>query len=270
MPAEVRRFYLLTFAISWLAWGAAWSLSGAPAAMGLVLLGAFGPSAAALVLAARGRPEGPGLRELIRRSIEPGRIPAHLWPIILLLFPVMVVAGRAIDAALGGAPAPLDAAAFASPAAAIGFIVLILLAGPVSEEIGWRGWALDPLQRRQGPLVASIGLGVVWIAWHLPLFLIPGTSQYPIGLGTLPFWLWSAQVICLSLIFTAVYNRTRFSALSAILLHFFANFTYSLFVPIGDAAPVQTEIVSTIVHVAVAGLTLIVGLGAPRPEDLPG
>lgn len=265
MPALVRRFYLLTFEVSWLAWGAAWALGDAPAAMGLVLLGAFGPSAAALVLATR-EPEGPGLRALIRRTIEPGRIPGRVWLVVVLLFPLMLLAARAIDAALGGAPAPLDASVLASPAGAAGFVLLILLAGPVSEEIGWRGWVLDPLQRARGPLRASLGLGVIWVAWHLPLFLIPGTSQYPIGLGTLPFWLWSAQVLCLSLIFTAVYNRTRFSVMSAILLHFFANFTYSLFVPIGEAAALQTEVVSTVVHAAAACAALCIGLGTPRHD----
>lgn len=48
--------------------------------------------------------------------------------------------------------------------------------GGANEEWGWRGFALDRLQNRWGPLRASILLGVIWGLWHLPLFFIPSTG----------------------------------------------------------------------------------------------
>jgi membrane protease YdiL (CAAX protease family) len=55
-----------------------------------------------------------------------------------------------------------------------------LLGGPLFEEPGWRGFALPRLESRFGPLRASLILGTVWAAWHLPLFLYPGWSSIPI------------------------------------------------------------------------------------------
>ncbi|HUP27803.1 MAG TPA: type II CAAX endopeptidase family protein, partial [Chloroflexia bacterium] len=52
-------------------------------------------------------------------------------------------------------------------------IIVGLVTGPLGEELGWRGFALPRLQERMGPLWASLTLGLLWAAWHLPLFLLP-------------------------------------------------------------------------------------------------
>src|SRR5829696_9351800 len=37
----------------------------------------------------------------------------------------------------------------------------------VGEEMGWLGYAIDPMQDRWGALKASIIMGAVWGLWHL-------------------------------------------------------------------------------------------------------
>ena len=49
--------------------------------------------------------------------------------------------------------------------------------GGGQEELGWRGYILDPLEERLGPWLGNLVLAVVWAVWHVPLFFIPGTSQ---------------------------------------------------------------------------------------------
>ncbi|QAA32401.1 CPBP family intramembrane glutamic endopeptidase [Clostridium manihotivorum] len=102
----------------------------------------------------------------------------------------------------------------------LNFFLVLLLGGPLGEEFGWRGFALTKLQNKLNPIYSSIILGVIWSCWHLPLFFIQGTPQYGI-----PFSLFIISVMCLSLVFTWIYNRTHGSVLMTILLHTLYNIT---------------------------------------------
>lgn len=101
--------------------------------------------------------------------------------------------------------------------------------GPIPEELGWRGYALDRLQVKHTALNASLILGMVWALWHLPLFFIEGTYQQRLGVGTWFFWNFMLSVAIGSVIQTWVFNNTNRSTLAAILLHFTGNFVGELF-----------------------------------------
>ena len=88
-----------------------------------------------------------------------------------------------------------------------GFQVVGVFAG-AWEELGWRGFALPRLLKRVSPLVASLGVGVLWAVWHIPLFMS----------GELP-WADAASLVVLSILFTAVFVRTKQSVLIAFLMH---------------------------------------------------
>jgi len=94
--------------------------------------------------------------------------------------------------------------------------VATLLSTPVQagEEIGWRGYALPLLATRMGLARASLLLGVIWAAWHLPLFFIPGTSNY--GQSLVVFTL---QVVAISVPMAWLYVRTGGSLLLVMLMH---------------------------------------------------
>lgn len=97
--------------------------------------------------------------------------------------------------------------------------------GPISEELGWRGYALDELQTRWSALSSSVILGSFWAFWHTPTFLIPGTSQYAMG-GILSwnYPVFIVSIILGSVIHTWAYNNTRHSILVAgVLMHFTQN-----------------------------------------------
>jgi membrane protease YdiL (CAAX protease family) len=106
--------------------------------------------------------------------------------------------------------------------AQLGNILPLLILGPMSEEIGWRGYALGRLQTRWNALISSLIIGLVWALWHLPLFMMLGTSQYELGV---PFIGFLINVTVSSIIYTWLYNNTKKSIWSAILLHWL--YTYA-------------------------------------------
>jgi membrane protease YdiL (CAAX protease family) len=103
--------------------------------------------------------------------------------------------------------------------------------------LGWRGFALDRLQSRWNALPASLILGSLHALWHTPLFLIPGISQGEMGLFSLDYFLFMGMVPLGAVLMTWVYNNTRRSILSAVLLHFFQNLSLNLLSGLHGALP---------------------------------
>jgi len=107
------------------------------------------------------------------------------------------------------------------------FLLTLLVGGPLTEELGWRGFALDRLQARWNAFPTSLILGSIWALWHLPLFFTPRMPQYGMGVGTADFWLFLVSIISLAVIITWVYNHTQCNVLAAMLLHFLFNMTFA-------------------------------------------
>jgi membrane protease YdiL (CAAX protease family) len=106
-----------------------------------------------------------------------------------------------------------------SPSMPLGFMVFFLLYDGLGEEIGWRGPALPQLQESLGSLGGSVAVGVLWALWHLPLFLIPGSSQYGDSLI-----LYIYLLTCWTIVMALYVGKAHGSVLPAILLHGAANF----------------------------------------------
>jgi uncharacterized protein len=97
--------------------------------------------------------------------------------------------------------------------------LLLMFPAVIGEEIGWRGYLLPKLQERFSPFVSSLILGVIWGLWHTPTKLVSATF----------FAFWFVQLMGFNFVFTLVYNRTKPSIWSAILLHYVLNITGYLF-----------------------------------------
>jgi membrane protease YdiL (CAAX protease family) len=91
-----------------------------------------------------------------------------------------------------------------------------LLGGPLFEEPGWRGFVLPRLESRLSPVSSSLFLGVVWTAWHIPMFFYPGWASVPI-------WTYFMLLTGLSLIMTLGANIARFGLIAPILMHAMFN-----------------------------------------------
>jgi membrane protease YdiL (CAAX protease family) len=97
------------------------------------------------------------------------------------------------------------------------------------EEIGWRGYVLPRLQAKYNALVASLIVGVIWGAWHLPKFWGVGASSER------SFTWFVVAHIALAVLYTWLYNNTRGSLLLVTIFHASGN-TAGAFLPISFAA----------------------------------
>jgi uncharacterized protein len=202
-------FLVATFTTTWLAF--------LPMIMGLVertsaagcswrLLGAGAPSMTAFVLSAvfDGRV---GVRRLGRAStrwrVNPG------WYLAILAIPGLAYGGSwAAGVATGVSPEfnPLVPA-----------LISGLLAG-LLEEFGWTGLAFPALQARFGFARAGAAVGGIIAVWHLPFFLLPGTTQ-----NAASFAMFLVTLIAARIVFGWVYSGSGGSILLAILLHASGN-----------------------------------------------
>jgi uncharacterized protein len=175
-------FFVVTFIWSWLIW-----LPLVLAGVGILPLGkdlvsalsipvtilaAFGPAAGAFYCLRTINGKG-AIRQYLR-----GLLDLHFgWKAWLI--PILVLGGSTLFAwvlpELGGGPRlnMLLPSVWVFPP----YVLMMIFLGGGQEELGWRGYILDPLEERLGPWLGNLVLGVVWACWHLPLFFIPGTSQ---------------------------------------------------------------------------------------------
>ncbi len=202
------------------------------------LIGAFGPSIAAMILASISDGKA-GVLNLIKKLTK-WRV--HLrWYLFVLLIPslllyVSILASRLFGFSLG------QTIYSNLPLVIPSSILIALPFGPLPEELGWRGYALPKLLKRHNPLISSLVLGIFWTFWHIPAFRVPGVaipSVFEVNLWTVILYLLSNTALCF--IFTAVYDKTQGSVLIAILLHATSNASsnvlYSIFPDIESIVP---------------------------------
>lgn len=216
---ELIVYFVLTFAWMWLlnfprvlsAFG--WLDIPDLASTILGYLAVFGPAVAAFILT--GIEAGkPGMKSLWRRGWRVNFEKKWLLPAILLV----PVVGLITWLFLSLIDVPIDWQYGAPPVLIVPIGLLIWLLNAYPEEFGWRGYALPRLLERNSPLTASLILGVIWGAWHLPLHFIPTTTQFVI-----PIWQYLSQTVVLSIIYTWLHKGTNGSVFIASLFHAFGN-----------------------------------------------
>jgi membrane protease YdiL (CAAX protease family) len=112
-------------------------------------------------------------------------------------------------------PANLDKA----PLLPLLFLTILVIGGPLGEELGWRGYLLPEMLARGGPFRASLLVALAWFVWHVPLFWLEGAAQKG---GSLI--LFGVSVAASSVLFTWIYVGSGKSLLAALLVHTMFNF----------------------------------------------
>ena len=140
-------FFVIAFAWSWSFW------------MPEVLMGvslyvaSFGPTVAAFLLTYINEGRN-GTKELLKRGLD-FRF-RKIWFVPIFLLMSAIVGFSLLLAVLSGEPVP-EIAVLSQPWVIIpAFFYILFLGGPLQEEFGWRGYALDRLQEKYNALVSSV------------------------------------------------------------------------------------------------------------------
>jgi membrane protease YdiL (CAAX protease family) len=197
----IASFFFLTFLVTW-GLQLPGVLSHDARLLPLAALGIFGPLAAATLLTARA--EGRvGVRALYARLL-PTRV-HPIWYATALLLPGALLAALLGLLRFAGHPGDL----VLNRGAATLVVGLVI---SIAEEVGWRGYALPRLRARFGAVAGSAILGLVWLVWHVPMFLgqnVPLSLMVPMTL----------MFVGGSLFFTWLDARTSGSLFIAVLAH---------------------------------------------------
>ena len=211
-------YFLLVFVLAVPFWVFGAGKLPLPINLPVVALGTFVPVTAASILAYRRRGAN-GVQELLKKTFDYKKIKNRLWYLPALLLPPLIyflsyVVMRVVGLPL---PDPINVPLLLAPL----FFVMFFI-GDAGEELGWTGYAIDPMQNRWGALKASFILGVVWAIWHAIPFI---ETQNPAS------WVvWqSLRTVAVRIIIVWIYNNTGKSVLASILVHVTDNLSWSLF-----------------------------------------
>lgn len=241
-----RVFVMLTFAISWGAWLplAALGIENRP----IFLIGAFGPTLAALLISA----STSSLSDLLRPMLK-WRVGIGSYVFAFGATAVVCFAALLLDRALGGTNTSLflEMPWYAPPL----IFTYVLVFSVMGEEIGWRGFLLPRLLSVTTPNISSLGVGLIWAVWHLPLFFMAENFH-----NAIPIPLFMAQVVGFSFLYTWLWLGTKGSLLLAHLFHAASNTTLGIFAIL----PTSTTQTPRALYIAVAGLGCLALLSAIR------
>ncbi len=218
---QLLSFLILAFGISWGIWIPVIAFLAEDGNWHpLLYVGVFGLLGAAMIVVSVSG-GGAGLRAWLKRSFRV-RINPAWYPLSWIILPVAVGGLHFLIYRLAGGRSD-----FAGADHWLKFVISVPVAALIAggnEEPGWRGFALPRMVGRLSPVAASLLLGLVWSAWHLPLFRLSGWGGPEKHLALFTF-----SVVGLSIIMTWIYYKSRLSVIPAMLFHQATNNVSELF-----------------------------------------
>ena len=239
------RFFLLVFVFSvpfWLFGAEGAKLTKAiPINLPISALGFICPISAAVIMTYSER-RSSGVKDLLRRIGDYNSKRKIWFAVAILLMPaIMVLSYVVLD--LIGPPLPSLHITLQTVLIALVLVAVFFIAA-FGEEIGWSGYATDPMQNRWGALLASLILGTVWALWHA----IP----YVEANNSVSWIIWQCLfTVAARVIIVWIYNKAGKSVLAATLFHTMINVSTFLFPVYGSYYNPEITGLITIVFAAV-------------------
>ncbi len=108
----------------------------------------------------------------------------------------------------------------------IGPLGIIIGAGPMGEELGWRGFLTPTLLKKFNVYQTALIVGIIWSFWHLPLLLI---SEYRLDLEFFSYLsIYTLGTIFMSFTLIKLSQITKNSTVSAMLFHSVTNLFFTI------------------------------------------
>jgi membrane protease YdiL (CAAX protease family) len=209
-----------------------------------MLLGLMMPAIVAIVLIWL-QPVSGMKRDFIQRLLSFRLIRPWAFLLSMVLMPLAVVLSILISLAFDGSIEQFQVSeAFSFHTGFVPVLALLLLAA-VFEELGWRGYGFESLEKGRSFLAASLTFGVLWSLWHLPLLWVNNSYQYEIYQQSpwyaVNFFLGTAV---LGVIISWVCYINQRSILVAILFHFVVNLSQEMLSMTQQTKSIQTFVIT--------------------------
>jgi uncharacterized protein len=219
-----------------------------------ILVAQFGPTVGAIIVTWLSE-GGAGLRVLFRKILV---FRFSFWSYLIALFtiPVILLLVLFIFGIKPGPEHPGMLVYLTVLISPINGLVGIFTggAGPLGEELGWRGFLLPNLLKKYNDIFSSIILGVIWGFWHLPLFFIPEWRD-GVPLQTF-FFLYPVSTILMAYFMTKVWHMTRQSVFMAIWIHGIINACFG-YIPNGKIWDLSSVTQVQLMLIEIVALLLI-------------
>ena len=179
----------------------------------IVVFSPYGPTFAAFILTYL--IEGKEATQTLWRKCWNKNVPYKWLLITFLWYPAINLLYRLLSAIIYNIPQPQLPS---NPLIILIPFIASIINGGLSEEVGWRGYALPRLQSRFNATQSSLILGFMEGLWHVPLVFWIGDPRYGMSITLLIIW----QMIA-TFYRTWIYNNTNGSIFTAIMFHATGN-----------------------------------------------
>lgn len=217
------KFYVTTFACTWFWWLFAILFNkGISSDVGM-LLGLMSPAVIAVITVFSSKNEAL-IRDFKNKLTGFYRVKPRNIIEAVVVFALVVVASIGTSVLFGGSIEQFSFTKdFSFSIGGTSALLTILLASTI-EEIGWRGYGEDAIASKCSWFKESIIFGLIWSAWHIPLFWVSGSYQFGLrDMGILYVINFLISVVPLGFIQTWVYVKNNRSMLATIIFHLFVN-----------------------------------------------
>ena len=226
---------------------------GAPKTIvNLLQIAAAWSSDFAIVILFKGIYPGVRLKDYIKMQFSPKlRLPV-LGTVVMIQVIITFVVILLLSAAT-------DAPGIALSLTSFGLLLIAFLdnvvRGPLGEQLGWRAFALNEVQKRHSPLKSALIVGVLWGSWHAPLWFLSGYT----GVDLIKYiTLFMIGIISVSIIMTLFYNLNK-NLIIPIVIHQLFNFSLVI---------IKGDLLDILVYVMLSYFVVAIILVVMNPKEI--